>query len=380
MLDQLKPLFRAFVARGGKPFVVGGFVRDQLLGLEPKDIDIEVHGLHTEQVIDTLLVLGCKVDSVGQSFGVLKVRFRGLDLDVSLPRTERKLGTGHTGFAVTVDPFIGITKALARRDFTVNAMAWDVSGDTPRLIDPFDGWGDLLDRRLSAVGPAFVEDPLRVLRAVQFATRFGMTLEKITARICRELVESGQLDEISKERIWTEWEKIALKGKFPLALVRALEATGLQGRWGQIKELRAFPERGGLDQERATAIVLTALGVDADTLDIPKDITTRMKDIRVGLLFTGTPRESRLVARSFRRGCWDDVLRVDFRLTGRVDPWVQFEPLPLPVTGTEIMDALGIKPGPLVGRLIERARTMVDDSPLITAEELLGQLADPQVG
>lgn len=383
MLDQLKPLFRAIVARGGKPFVVGGFVRDSLLSLDPKDIDVEVHGLDTLDVIDTLQVLGCRVDSVGQSFGVLKVRFGGLDLDVSLPRTERKLGTGHTGFAVTIDPFIGIEKALARRDFTINAMALDCTGDDPVLVDPFDGRSDLAVRLLSAVGPAFGEDPLRVLRAVQFAARFGMTLDKTTARVCRELVESGQLDEISKERIWVEWEKIALKGKFPLALVRALETTGLQGRWGQVKELRAFPSRLGLDQERATAVVLAALGVDERTLDVPKDVAARMRDIQSGLAaipLSITPKESRRWARTFKRGCWDDVIKVDWRIAGSIDPWVQFDPLPLPVTGDDIMQALGIRPGPIVGRLIERARVLVDEKPLITAEELLDQLAHPQVG
>ncbi|MBN1854502.1 MAG: CCA tRNA nucleotidyltransferase, partial [Pirellulales bacterium] len=150
--------------------LVGGCVRDHLLGKMPKDIDIEVFGLRYDQIADALNH-DFRVDVVGQSFGVIKI---DNEIDISLPRSESKCGVGHTGFMVTVDPMMTPRDAAARRDFTINSLAMDFDG---QIFDFFGGQEDLNRKILRATTAAFQEDPLRVLRGMQFAARFGFQME-----------------------------------------------------------------------------------------------------------------------------------------------------------------------------------------------------------
>ena len=165
--------------RGGRALVVGGWVRDRILGRDSKDIDLEVFGVPAERL------RRCSNPSaaskpVGESFQVYKCG----DVDVSLPRRESKAGRGHRGFEVTGDPSMRLEDAARRRDFTINAIAWDPL--TGEYLDPFDGRADLAARRLRVVDPAtFADDSLRVLRAVQFAARFELTLDDEARAICR---------------------------------------------------------------------------------------------------------------------------------------------------------------------------------------------------
>src|SRR3954471_24147802 len=163
------------VRRSGRPRLVGGGVRDQLLGLAPKDFDVEVGGVDFETLQRTLAPFG-STDVVGRSFGVIKVRSRasGAEYDFSLPRRESKTGAGHRGFAVQPDPLLSDAEAAARRDFTLNAIAFDPF--TGQVIDPHGGKRDLQARVLRHTSAAFIEDPLRVLRAFQLAARFDLTL------------------------------------------------------------------------------------------------------------------------------------------------------------------------------------------------------------
>lgn len=212
----------AVVCGGRWPFVVGGVVRDAVMGIESKDIDIEIHGM-TEMMFrgefaSALREFG-RVDEVGVSFGVIKF---GHDIDISLPRRDSKISDGHRGFTIEVDDKMTIQEALSRRDFTMNAMAWDPL--TKELIDPFGGQQDIADKVIRHVGPALVEDPLRVMRAVQFATRFGFRIAPETAVLCQSLLR--ELRSVSKERLWGEWEKILTKGTDFAAMHRALWATG----------------------------------------------------------------------------------------------------------------------------------------------------------
>jgi len=215
-------LFRALAAAGGRAFLVGGAARDLALsGEPPKDLDIEVFGLSPDAVRSTLERFG-KVDAVGASFGVYKLRTPDGEVDVSLPRRENKAGRGHKGFIVAPDPTMTPEQAAARRDFTVNALMVDPL--TGEVLDFFGGRADWQARVLRHVGPAFAEDPLRVLRAMQFCARWGFTLESQTADLCRSL--AGEFDTLPKERVWGEWRKWGERGRFPSAGLRALENAG----------------------------------------------------------------------------------------------------------------------------------------------------------
>jgi tRNA nucleotidyltransferase (CCA-adding enzyme) len=228
-LDAATRLARAVREAGGRALVVGGWVRDRLRGVPSKDLDVEVFGLPQEQLLAVLRALG-RVEPVGQSFPVYKLT--GLsdgDVDVALPRRESKRGRGHKGFAVQGDPDMPIVEAARRRDFTVNAIAWDPLTDA--YEDPFDGRGDLARRVLRAVDPAtFGDDSLRVLRAVQFAARFEFRLDEPTAVLCRTI----PLDDLPAERVWGEVDKLLLQAARPsIGLALALDLGVVE---------RLFPE------------------------------------------------------------------------------------------------------------------------------------------
>ena len=222
------------VRRVGRPRLVGGGVRDWLLGLASKDLDIEVGGVDFETLHRALAPFGA-TDVVGRSFGVIKVRSAasGAEYDFSLPRRESKTGAGHRGFAVAPDPALSDADAAARRDFTLNAIALDPFSGA--LIDPHGGQRDLAARVLRHTSAAFVEDPLRVLRAMQLAARFDFSLAPETAALCRQIADT--FAELPVERVWGEWEKWATKSIKPARGLAVLEDTG----W-----LRHFPEVAAL--------------------------------------------------------------------------------------------------------------------------------------
>jgi tRNA nucleotidyltransferase (CCA-adding enzyme) len=204
-IDSAIAIARAVREAGGRALVVGGWVRDRLLGLASKDIDLEVYGLPAPRLREILAGFG-RLNTVGESFTVYKVG----DIDVALPRRESKSGRGHRGFDVVGDPDLAVDEALRRRDFTINAIAWDpLTGD---YLDPWNGRRDLEDRVLRAVDPrTFGDDSLRVLRGVQFAARFHLSIDPGTAAICRRL----PLDDLPSERIWGEIEKLLLLADRP---------------------------------------------------------------------------------------------------------------------------------------------------------------------
>jgi len=200
---------KAVRARGGRALVVGGWVRDRLLGSgtdnTSKDLDLEVFGIAAADLPALLAPFG-HVEPIGQSFPVYKIG----TVDIGLPRRESKAGRGHKGFVVEGDPSMSIEDAARRRDFTVNAIAWDPLTD--EYIDPFGGRQDLERRLLRAVDPqTFGDDSLRVLRAVQFAARFELTLDEQTKSLCRSI----RLDDLPPERVWGEIEKLLLRARRP---------------------------------------------------------------------------------------------------------------------------------------------------------------------
>lgn len=189
---------------GGRALLVGGCVRDRLLGGEPKDFDIEVYGLSPEALQQTLS-RKFDLDLVGVSFGVIKLH--GHDIDIALPRRETKLGEGHRAFEMEYDPNLPIEEASSRRDFTVNAIYMDPL--TEEIIDPWNGRVDLEKGILRHVSEHFREDPLRVLRGMQFVARFDLTAAPETIEICRSMTPEG----LAQERLMGEWSKLLLQGK-----------------------------------------------------------------------------------------------------------------------------------------------------------------------
>ena len=199
---------------GGRAFYVGGFVRDGLMGIECKDIDIEVYGLAPGRLREVLAALGDVYDR-GASFGVLGLRHS--DIDIAMPRTESRTGAKHTDFDVTVDPFLDPKDACRRRDFTINAMLQDVL--TGEILDFYGGRQDLENRVIRCVCPeTFVEDALRAFRAAQFASRLNAGIEPAT----RELCASMDVTQLSVERIFAETEKALVKAEKPSVYFREL--------------------------------------------------------------------------------------------------------------------------------------------------------------
>ncbi len=235
--NTILALCRAIREAGGRALLVGGGVRDRLLGLPWKDFDLEVYGLSAEALKGQLERFG-EVKTVGERFTVYKLRINGADVDVSLPRRETKIGRGHRGFLIEGDPFLSIEEAARRRDFTINALLYDPLTD--ELIDPFGGRADLERRILRMVDArTFPEDSLRVLRAMQLAARFECTIEPETQALCRRI----DLSDLPSERIWGEMEKLLIGALRPsIGLQAALDLLIIEKLFPDLKWLVGCPQ------------------------------------------------------------------------------------------------------------------------------------------
>ena len=236
---------RAVDAAGGKAYYIGGFVRDELMRLTQKDeltgpahkdVDIEVHGVQPEDLRALLAQFG-DVITIGKSFGVYSIR--GCDIDIAIPRKEKNTGRGHKDFEIYTDPFLGVEAAAKRRDFTINALMQDVL--TGEIIDCFGGQEDLKSGVLRHIdAETFVEDPLRVLRAAQFASRFLFDVADETVDLCSTI----DLSALPRERVAAELEKALCKGRKPSVFFEVLRKMNQLDHW--------FPELAnliGLEQD-----------------------------------------------------------------------------------------------------------------------------------
>lgn len=290
-LAQARAMARAVRDHGGRALVVGGFVRDRLLGHASKDLDLEVFGID-EHALRALVGRFGRVEAVGQAFPVYKVGA----IDVALPRRESKIGRGHKAFVVEGDPSMSFADAARRRDFTINAIGWDPLTD--EYLDPFHGRADLDRRVLRIVDPrTFADDSLRVLRAVQFAARFALALDDEARAICRAIA----LDDLPAERIWGEMEKLLLQAERPSSgFVLAREIGVVHQVLPEMEPLYDCPQEpewhpegdvwthtlmvidearrqnGDLDRARLATIMLGAVGHD-----LGKPATTAMIDGRI---------------------------------------------------------------------------------------------------
>jgi len=257
---------------GGRALLVGGCVRDQLMGAQAKDWDLEVYHLNAARLREILDQFG-SVNVVGESFTVYKL---GPDLDVSIPRRERKSGRGHKAFVIEGDPEMSVTEASRRRDFTINAILRDPL--TGELIDPFDGRRDIEQRVLRAVSiETFAEDSLRVLRAAQFAARFQFDIDPGTIELCRTI----DLGDLPAERIYGELEKLLLQAKRPSIGLEWLRRLGaIEKIFPEIQSLIGVPQDPEWHPE-GDVFVHTCLVIDrarelVDDLSYPRQVTVML--------------------------------------------------------------------------------------------------------
>jgi tRNA nucleotidyltransferase (CCA-adding enzyme) len=269
---QVIKLSQTLREAGGRALLVGGCVRDALMGAQPKDWDLEVYNLDAARLRELLDHFG-PVNVVGEAFTVYKL---GQHLDVSIPRRERKAGRGHKGFVIEGDPSMSLEEATRRRDFTINAILQDpLSGE---LIDPFHGRRDIEQRILRAVAvETFAEDSLRVLRAAQFAARFQFDIDAGTVALCRDI----DLTDLPQERIWGELEKLLLQAQQPSIGLEWLRKLGaLEQIFPEIQSLIDVPQDPEWHPE-GDVFVHTKLVIDRareliDDLSYPRKVTVML--------------------------------------------------------------------------------------------------------
>ncbi|MDY4573615.1 MAG: HD domain-containing protein [Intestinibacter sp.] len=222
-MDMAIKIAKQVSKNGGQTFLVGGCVRDEILGKEIKDVDIEVHNIEVEKLLEILSSLG-EVKKIGASFGVFNLK--GYDIDIAMPRKEKSSGRGHRDFEIYVDPFIGFKEAAKRRDFTMNALMKDIL--TGEVIDSFGGVYDLKNKIIRHVNDeSFCEDPLRVFRAAQFASRFDFKIDQKTI----DLSSKMDLSALAFERVFEELKKALLKSDKPSVFFEALRYMNQLSTW-----------------------------------------------------------------------------------------------------------------------------------------------------
>lgn len=235
--DNVVSLCHTVAQAGGRALLVGGWVRDHLLGLDTNDVDVEVFGVPPERLLQ-LLQQDHDLDLVGASFGVLKLK--GQQVDVSIPRRDSRQPASESGekinphraFLISADPGLSVREAALRRDFTINTIAYDPLIDV--FEDPYDGRRDLRDGVLRHTSDRFfADDPLRVLRGMQMVARFDLRVHPDTLELCRRM----DLDGLSRERLMGEWSKLLLQGRRISRGLRFLQDAG---------QLDAYPELAAL--------------------------------------------------------------------------------------------------------------------------------------
>ena len=392
---------------GGRAFLVGGWVRDALLGKSCRDYDVEVYDMAQDALVPILSKYG-RTNLVGKAFGVIHLAMKGLSLDFSFPRTESKVGYGHRGFVVHTDEKLSFKEAALRRDFTINAMGMELPELT--LCDPYGGIEDLKRHTLRHVGPAFAEDSLRILRGVQFASRFGCTLAPETVELCRTL----SLDDLSVERLFEEFKKWLLKPGKPSLGLRAFldikldeyfpEINPFKGSWetlGAILDnmavLRSSNDKEDfLSEAQAMEFTFAALlcGNADSSLKFLERITNETHLLKVvpQLLSAYSNLETSIVEDipSLRRLAvklgglkllcllvkitpqefFDDANFAD-KLWAVANENDLLEAAPQPyLTGKMLMD-LGVKPGKQMGEIIKKSFELQLDGKITSAEAAL---------
>ncbi|MBN2768885.1 MAG: HD domain-containing protein [Campylobacterales bacterium] len=238
LLEQISEKLKAHSA---KVILIGGCVRDHILGHPTKDYDVEIYGVANFEQLQTLLEEFGELNVIGKSFGVVKLQKDGFDYDFSLPRKERKTGDKHTDFAIETFSHLAHEEAFSRRDFTINAIGYDI--EAKEYIDPFNGREDLSQKILKHIcKDTFVEDPLRVYRAVQFVARFELTINPQTKELCKMMVAQDMLDFLPKERIYEEFKKLLLLSQKPSIGFEFMQEFGILRYFPELQALVGLPQ------------------------------------------------------------------------------------------------------------------------------------------
>lgn len=381
----------------GRAWIVGGAVRDALMGIDSKDIDIEVHGIGADLLAQTLQKLG-SVNEIGKSFGVFKLVLSGQEFDVSIPRRDSQQGPGHNDVEVVGDPHMGMREAARRRDLTINAIAYDPLTD--EYTDPWNGMHDIQRSLLVAVdSDTFGEDPLRVLRVMQFAARFGFSLDPNLVGLCND----ADLSALPAERLWGEFEKLLMRSSSPsigwtLAhrlhiLGRVLpEISGLQMESVNAAIDRAAKYKSKVDGVgRATALMLAAMlhntdpAVAESTLDrlgvfklhgyqvrkrvIQSVSTWSMLAVEVSdtqLRHLSEKHDISLVSGTAWAVTGDQAALIN--LDRAVELGISSEPLAVLIKGRDLRK-FGIEPGPTMGEWLQKIRNEQLEGRVTTPEE-----------
>lgn len=376
--------------------LVGGSVRDHLMGRGVNDWDIEVFQLDPDRLESALRKTG-SVNTVGRSFAVFKVKRGGVELDVSIPRRDHKVGPGHRGIEVTGDPNMTFDEAARRRDLTVNAMMLDVI--TGELVDPYNGVADLKAGLLREVDPeTFLEDPLRALRVVQFAARLSFKVHPDLITLCRE----ASLDELPAERILGEWTKLMLVSDAPaIGLQVAADAHILE---------RVFPEAAAKHSQETLRVVdvlasqhrpdlepagrqwalmaagwlfnldYAAMTVTLDRLGMHRVGGYRAREAALAAAANRlAPSRSDAQLRHLSTAAEPDlILRLQAGIDG-LDDWRNrhdraaalgvLHSAPEPLLKGRHLAELGVNPGPYMGELVQRAYKQQLDGTIGTVEQ-----------
>ncbi len=244
----IKTISDEFIGLGYRCVLVGGCVRDIFLDLPIKDYDVEVFGIENIENLEKILCKFGKVNIVGKSFGVLKFKYKGDEYDFSLPRCEEKIGVGHKGFSIVCDGSLDFTDAARRRDFTINAIGYDIANN--KLLDPFGGLDDIERKKLKAVDKAtFIEDPLRVYRAAGFCARFGFGIDDDTLTLCSQMAKKDEFIVLPKERIFGEFKKILLKSPKPSVGFELLKQIGVIEYFCELYSIIGIPQNPAYHSE-----------------------------------------------------------------------------------------------------------------------------------
>ena len=210
--SQLNEILKKIHMSKAVAYSVGGTVIDNILGIDSKDLDIEVFGITLKELRECLDFCSVQYKEVGEKFGVIKFSVDGIDIDMSIPRTENKIGVKHQDFDIQLNPFLSISEACKRRDLTINSMCKSLLDGS--IHDPYGGLKDLFQGVIKHTDDkTFIEDPLRVLRIMQLLPRKGKIVSPDTIKICKSM--SDKFNTISKERVFEEFNKLLLKADKP---------------------------------------------------------------------------------------------------------------------------------------------------------------------
>jgi len=388
----------------GQAWLVGGVVRDHLMDIVSKDFDIEVHRVESDVLHQLLSDIG-PVNEVGRSFGVFKLSRDGIECDVSIPRHDSQSGESHKDIVVLGNPYMGIESAARRRDLTINAIAFDPLTGT--YADPFGGTRDIERGRLQAVDPnTFAEDPLRALRVVQFAARFGFSVHPDLAKLCKQ----ASLFALPSERIWGEIEKLLLRAPTPSigwSLMHELQITDKilpdlvplpSAPIGSALD-RAAGRRSGMESTGRKIILMVSALLHSSSVS---GVTATLDRLNIHRLY-GVPVRKRVqecvaLWRTLSEPVSDRELRrlsdeteitllaeVAAAITGTTCPLgnldravhlgIGREPLPVLLKGRDL-NAAGVSPGPEMGALLKHARDAQIEGELVDRQDALIWLKD----